>query len=694
MAAEWLYFNGVNASRGEYAHEPLSADELARLILGEQPSPDRVDPDPEQRAALRERHLADTSGAFRVKEGIDPIDLAQAGWGVIFPATIDAAPIREALSELLTWRQAQAGSRYRECSGAQGYRLGESKVAFLRRQGAATSGPVDPDRFPYYLLLVGSPEEIPFRFQYQLDVQYAVGRIHFATLDEYAAYARSVVAAERDGVTLARRIVFAGVQHPDDMATARSLQGLVQPLAADLARHPQRGEWTVTTITGAEATKDRLSQLLHHEPPALLFTASHGVEFDPIDSRQMVHQGAILCADWPGLRAWQSRAIPPQFYLSADDIAGSTSLHGAFIFQFACFGAGCPREDDFPHLSGSRTNIAERPFVAALPQRVLGLPRGGALAYIGHVERAWTFSFSDVRGGRQIETFSSTLRRLLFAGTPVGYALEFFNERYAELATVLTEDIENARWGQAIDPIELSTRWTEHNDARSYIILGDPAAHMCRQRAPEAADMTPRIMTSSPSPSTPLPSPAPLPSGSAPVTPPSSSPSGSAPPPSPSQSIVYSAVPVPAGSLPPETPVIPVALTDAGASFGLFGNKPAEAMQKLSATLQEFGERLAATLQQVITDAAHLEVETYVAEAPEIINYRQGNFAGASLRAVTRMSLDGDTQVLVPVGDDGVDERLWAIHVSMVQQAQANRAEMVRAIAAAAAGLLSALQGK
>lgn len=61
---------------------------------------------------------------------------------------------------------------------------------------------------------------------------------------------------------------------------------------------------------------------------------------------------------------------------------------------------------------------------------------------------------------------------------------------------------------------------------------------------------------------------------------------------------------------------------------------------------------------------------------------------------MTRMSLDGDTQVLVPVGDDGVDERLWAIHVSMVQQAQANRAEMVRAIAAAAAGLLSALQGK
>ncbi|WP_298482630.1 hypothetical protein [uncultured Chloroflexus sp.] len=139
----------MNASRGEYAHEPLAIAEFARLILGERPSPDQIDPDPEQRAALREWHLADASGTFRAKEGVDPTDLAAAGWGVIFPATIDAAPLREALQ----WRQVQAGPRYRECFGPQGYRPGEGKAAFLRWQGGA-SGPVDPDRFPYYLLLV------------------------------------------------------------------------------------------------------------------------------------------------------------------------------------------------------------------------------------------------------------------------------------------------------------------------------------------------------------------------------------------------------------------------------------------------------------------------------------------------------------------------------------------------------------
>jgi hypothetical protein len=698
MASELLHFNGVNATRGDYARAPLSAQELAARIRGDQPDPARLDPDEAQRAELQQRYRQRQEGQFGVKEGVDERNLAETGWGVIFPADPAYDPVREALSELLAWRRAQAGPRYRECAGANGYFLGESKADFLRRQGAATSGPVDPDRFPYYLLIVGDPERIPFRFQYQLDVQYAVGRLQFATLDAYAAYARSVVTAEGGSVRLPRRAVFFGVQSPDDPATQLSTRDLVEPLVQALRRNQRSAEWQIDTVLGAAAQKARLHRILGGpETPALLFTASHGVEFDPIDPRQVRDQGALLCSDWPGPRAWSHRAIPPDFYFGADDVAADANLLGTVAFHFACFGAGTPRLDDFPHERSFQAAIAPHAFVAGLPQRLLGHPRGGALAVIGHVERAWTFSFSDALGARQIETFSSALRRLMLGGAPVGFALEYFNDRYAELAAGLTEDLENARFGQRIDDMALAVKWTEHNDARSYVVLGDPAVRLplgdagaaptARAPIPEvhATVTTPEQPAQPPPPAAAPPTPAP-----GPQTPPGPPPVAAwQPAPGyPPAVVVYYGYP------PPGAPGQGV--PGSGASFGLFGSggKVTEATQKLTEALQQFTDQIGTTLKQVLEDAAHLDVETYVADDLAGVAYAQNDFSAATLRAVTRMKLDGDTKVLVPTSEGQLDERLWAIHTSMVAQAQANRAEMIRAIAGAAAGLLDAVQGK
>lgn len=465
MDQQILALNGINATTGEALAAGATLEEIAILACDEQLTTAEIEDLRRQRARLLENHL-DT------KFEIDPRNLAESGWGVIFPEGRQEE-LREALAPLLALRKSQAGSlredRYRELI----YQPGESKARFLARHGAGP-GPADPDKLPYYLLIAADPGEVSFGFQYQLDVQYGVGRLDFATAEEYARYAESVVAAEQGTLSSSNQVSFFGVANPGDLATEMSLHDLVEPLAARISR--ERPHWSVETVLGPQATKAALAERLGgSRTPALLFTASHGLGFDPADPRHLPHQGALLCQDWPGREAWRG-PIPTDHYLAGDDVADSSSPGGLIAFFFACYGAGTPPFDSFK-MEGERRRIAAESFVARLPQRLLGHPRGGALAVVGHVDRAWSFSFDWPDSGAQTQVFESALGRLL-EGYPVGAAMEYFNQRYAELFTDLREQTEDVRWGAQPDFLSLAELWTAAHDARSYLVLGDPAVRM------------------------------------------------------------------------------------------------------------------------------------------------------------------------------------------------------------------------
>jgi hypothetical protein len=264
-----------------------------------------------------------------------------------------------------------------------------------------------------------------------------------------------------------------GVQNPDDKATGMSADLLVAPVATKLEERHK--EWSVQTVLGQAATKRRLAELLVDAArPDLLFTASHGMGFPHGHLRQLAHQGALLCQDWPGPVQWLGE-IPEDFYFSGDDLMEGTDLRGMVAMLFACYGAGTPKTDNFARQAlQSAASIAPHSFVGRLPQQML---LRGALAVVGHVDRAWSFSFAWPRVGEQIDVFDSSLSEVM-RGAPIGYAIEFFNDRYAALTTELESEKENVRFGMIASPLGLSGLWTAKNDARNYVIIGDPASRL------------------------------------------------------------------------------------------------------------------------------------------------------------------------------------------------------------------------
>ena len=478
MAEQLWQFSGVNGATGGYSLPPLSTAALDALIrTGTLPPAAGAHwSDLQLRLQLLNRQQ------LGVKEGVDATDLASAGWGVIFPEAVDPAVVA-ALAPLLRWRQTQAGDLFRLYQGAAeaggGYRPGESKSTFLARNGIGP-GPADPAKMPYYLLLVGGPAEIPFDFQYQLDIQYAVGRIHFADAADYAAYAEAVVRHERAAGHLPAgenappiATLFWAPANPDDEPTRQTLRQLMAPLAERGAG--QWGEGAVRSLLHREATKTKLLDALRTKPPHLLVTASHGVEFPAGDPLQRAAQGALLGQEWPGPLVGGGQPLSPDHYLAAHDLTENLALDGLVAFCLACFGGGTPEEDEFPETAtGRKRRLAPAPFVAALP---MGLLSRGALAVVSHVERAWNYSFAWPDAGPQRTVFESTLDAL-HSGKPVGLAMEYFNERYAEIAADLNSRLDAIRKRKKHEPAELILLWTATNDARSYAILGDPAVRL------------------------------------------------------------------------------------------------------------------------------------------------------------------------------------------------------------------------
>lgn len=445
-----LYPNGVDPD-GHLAWRPVRLDEIA-------------EPPPEP----RQGDGADAGGDEvyrRLRYGVSEEDLDDAGWGIVAPPGYERQI--EQLAPLIELRRQQAAGAYRRPTVL---RPGEEVDAFYRSLGIAP-GAASPDEMPYYLLVLGGPDELSFGAQQVIGQARAVGRLHLERPEDYRVYAENVVAAEERPWRGRPQAAFFAAVNGDDRATRRTRDGLVSPLADDVeAAQPA---WRVRRLTGEEATKPRLLSLLTDEAPPLLFSATHGLAPRFGDPTQRDRQGAPISSEWRG----HGHPCGGECYLTGGELPAELGLAGGVVFLFACFGAGTPSHDGFWFKSDppEPRRTAEPPFVSRLVQGLLSRP-GGPAAVIGHVDRAWTCSFSWHRGG-QTSGFTDALRSLMDGGR-VGPALGWMLDLYRHAAIGLDEMASRRDLGVAHDPHLLTRFRLAAADARNFVVCGDPAARL------------------------------------------------------------------------------------------------------------------------------------------------------------------------------------------------------------------------
>jgi hypothetical protein len=343
------------------------------------------------------------------------------------------------------------------------------------------------DERPQYVMIVGGPDRIPFRFQSLLGVAACTGRVSFDHLCDLGRYVEKILRLEQAATAMTgARTLFVG---PDAGArvdgsydaTYFSRRYMVEPLATHVK---EKKEYEAEALVGAQATKAALLDRVRALCPAVLYTASHGVGAidQPLDVQRRVN-GAISCQ-----RTGTEQSMDDYLFAAEDVPATTPFLEGAVVFQFACFGFGTPASSDFARWNlGIPERNADADFVAALPKALLAHARG-PVAFIGHLDRAWVHGFEDpddpIVAGQwnpRLVPFRSAVDVLLRLH-PVGLAMRDFTMRYdfmnAELANVL-ESKERGEYKSLPESLRrLSSDFIVRGDAQNYLVFGDPAVRV------------------------------------------------------------------------------------------------------------------------------------------------------------------------------------------------------------------------
>jgi hypothetical protein len=399
------------------------------------------------------------------------------GWGVVLPDRDDlldgerdtGADAPAAIRRLVAARGDAPVFRYRADIAKDG-RLqryyGHGKSASLRVSG---SRGIDDKSVPRYLLIVGSPQEIPWTFQYRLQCDAFVGRLDLDDdgLERYVdALLSEWSASERDAKTPVLWAVDHG--HPDITYLMRKV--IAEKMQAALVG----GGFDPRLLTDEDARSSELYAALAQHRPAFVLSSSHGATF-PLDRTDVLKAQLGLPVD-------VDHAL-----LDINTLLQTWKPSGAIWYAHACCSAGADKPSSFQGLVDGHSSLGRMlaavaecgPCSAPLPRALLGCEHPLA-AFIGHIEPTFDWTLRDPVTG-QVMTDSmvvDTFYHGLHASPrmPVAMAMDLYYEAVAGLLM------------DHIDAIDAFNDNRDKNDAKSramqaklmavdrlsMVVLGDP----------------------------------------------------------------------------------------------------------------------------------------------------------------------------------------------------------------------------
>ncbi len=422
--------------------------------------------------------------------GGDPNDLSAQGWSLIVPEGPLGDRLLQIARPLVAKRADDQGiapdevrvfrvpndGRARTPDGAAAW----SKTHYDDRRKAA-------EDVPLYQLILGDLDQVPLAIQQHQSLAGRVGRLHFDDEAGYEAYFDKLLRWERGAPQKAPGRVVVHTAHDGSGALMAGHTGLIAPLIELMNAEQERGRSAAGSIAigGAPLNTDLdgFFDRTEEREVGVLFSMSHGLG-GPRDGwkreeDRRARQGAMMF----GLDGAVTGA----------DLAKRPFMPGGVWFMFACYGAGTPDVSAYQHWIKRLADLGKlkgfdvlaslkgaRPFVASLPQRVLANP-DGPLAFVGHVDLAWAYSFQD--GDDSSKRRAGQFQRIvepMLRSDRVGVAVSELTRAQAAAETELVGFYdEDARTSATTgDEARRAFLWMQRNDLAGYVLLGDHAGRL------------------------------------------------------------------------------------------------------------------------------------------------------------------------------------------------------------------------